>query len=576
MSYDNPAITMNGDIVKAMNGTVASSDHSNNNGSAVVDPASGEAPTPPKCDRFRISKLPTGEELQTINAVIDGIDGVDVVPPVGDDVLADGENNADGAKHVQLNLPADYNEATHNRTNTHTYTSGYMSHDAVPLSVFYRNQASIENATGTDTRPTLDQLHKGKDLENAKMRHWDASKDPIEEHGDTLERSHSNNNLKSIKLGWIKGVLVPTLLNIWGVILFLRMPWIVGQSGIGMSTVIVLLATFVTVVTALSMSAVCTNGEIKGGGAYYLISRSLGPEFGGSIGVIFSVANAVAVSLYLVGFAETVQALMEEHGAIMVDRMNDIRIIGILALVLIFLITMVGLEWVIHTQSFLLLLLIASILATVAGTIYPSPTESRAKMKSEGLAGYSWGNFKTNFYPYEEGVRFFDVFSIFFPAATGIMAGSNLSGDLKDPSEAVPLGTLLAIAVSSVGYIILAWLLGASVMRGASGVIPTMVAYNATVGFNQTIPAAHMTNATCIISQCKYGSIQDLQVNPVCSVNVLTEGDVHEGDYVEDLGMGATGHCRYFCCDLVISTRITGERTQDLSSSVQRQDFSPH
>ena len=106
-------------------------------------------------------------------------------------------------------------------------------------------------------------------------------------------------------------MLVPTLLNIWGVILFLRMPWIVGQAGIGLATVIVLLATFVTVVTTLSMSAVCTNGEIRGGGAYYLISRSLGPEFGGSIGVIFSVANAVAVSLYLVGFAETVQALMQ-------------------------------------------------------------------------------------------------------------------------------------------------------------------------------------------------------------------------------------------------------------------------
>lgn len=81
-----------------------------------------------------------------------------------------------------------------------------------------------------------------------------------------MERSQSSGNLKvATKLGWIKGVLIPTLLNIWGVILFLRMPWIVGQAGIGLSTVIVLLATLVTVVTALSMSAVCTNGEIKGG-----------------------------------------------------------------------------------------------------------------------------------------------------------------------------------------------------------------------------------------------------------------------------------------------------------------------
>lgn len=204
---------------------------------------------------------------------------------------------------------------------------------------------------------------------------------------------------------------------------------------------------------------------------------------------------------------------MAEHGAIMVDKMNDIRIIGLLALVLIFLITMVGLEWVIHTQSFLLLLLIASIISAIVGTFYPSPQESRAKMVAEGLAGYTTENFKTNFYAYEKGVPFFEVFSIFFPAATGIMAGSNLSGDLKDPSKAVPLGTLLAIGISSVGYIILCWLLGSSVARGASGVFPTLVAMNTTVGQNATIPAVVMTNATCLIENCKYGSINDLQVS---------------------------------------------------------------
>lgn len=46
------------------------------------------------------------------------------------------------------------------------------------------------------------------------------------------------------------------------------------------------------------------------GGAYYLISRSLGPEFGGSIGLIFAFANAVAVAMYVVGFAETVVELL--------------------------------------------------------------------------------------------------------------------------------------------------------------------------------------------------------------------------------------------------------------------------
>lgn len=72
------------------------------------------------------------------------------------------------------------------------------------------------------------------------------------------------------------------LLNIWGVMLFIRLSWVTGQAGIGLASLIILLSTVVTVITTLSMSAICTNGEVKGGGAYYLISRSLGPEFGES------------------------------------------------------------------------------------------------------------------------------------------------------------------------------------------------------------------------------------------------------------------------------------------------------
>ncbi len=67
------------------------------------------------------------------------------------------------------------------------------------------------------------------------------------------------------KLGWIQGVLIPCLLNIWGVMLFLRMPWIVGQAGIFEATIIILISTFICVLTTLSLSALCTNGEVKGG-----------------------------------------------------------------------------------------------------------------------------------------------------------------------------------------------------------------------------------------------------------------------------------------------------------------------
>ena len=60
---------------------------------------------------------------------------------------------------------------------------------------------------------------------------------------------------------------------------------------------VITLANIVTVITAISMSAVSTNGQIKGGGIYYMISRSLGPEFGGAIGIMFTIANSIAGTL---------------------------------------------------------------------------------------------------------------------------------------------------------------------------------------------------------------------------------------------------------------------------------------
>jgi solute carrier family 12 (potassium/chloride transporter), member 4/6 len=99
-------------------------------------------------------------------------------------------------------------------------------------------------------------------------------------------------------------VYIPSISNIYGVLLFVRLAWIVGNAGIGQALLICSLATLCTFLTVLSMSAIATNGKVAAGGAYYMISRSLGREFGGSVGLLFCLANSVGCSMYVLGVVE--------------------------------------------------------------------------------------------------------------------------------------------------------------------------------------------------------------------------------------------------------------------------------
>uniref|UniRef100_A0A4W3HHW8 Solute carrier family 12 member 2 n=1 Tax=Callorhinchus milii TaxID=7868 RepID=A0A4W3HHW8_CALMI len=268
----------------------------------------------------------------------------------------------------------------------------------------------------------------------------------------------------AVKFGWVKGVLVRCMLNIWGVMLFIRLSWIVGQAGIGLAILVISMATVVTTITGLSTSAITTNGFVRGGGAYYLISRSLGPEFGGAIGLIFAFANAVAVAMYVVGFAETLRDLLE-NDSIMVDEMSDIRIIGTITIVLLLAISVAGMEWESKAQLLLLGILLIAIINFLVGTFIPA-NDKRAK----GFFNYHADILLENFGPaFRDNEDFFSVFSIFFPAATGILAGANISGDLADPQSAIPKGTLLAILITTIVYAGAAVATGACIVRDATG-----------------------------------------------------------------------------------------------------------
>ena len=111
-------------------------------------------------------------------------------------------------------------------------------------------------------------------------------------------------------LGTFAGVFTPSVLTILGIILFLRLGFVVGNAGLGQALVVILIANLISVLTSFSLAAIATNFKVRGGGDYYLISRTLGPEFGGAIGIVLFLAQSISVAFYAIGFAEGVSALV--------------------------------------------------------------------------------------------------------------------------------------------------------------------------------------------------------------------------------------------------------------------------
>ncbi|CRK92474.1 CLUMA_CG006045, isoform C [Clunio marinus] len=338
----------------------------------------------------------------------------------------------------------------------------HFTREALPRLDNYRNILSLQ----AGTRPTLEELHNASIVNKAQT--LPANVDP-----EALQAG-------LIKFGWMKGVLMRCLLNIWGVMLFLRLSWVVGQAGIFQGLVIISLTSVVTTITALSMSAISTNGIIKGGGTYYMISRSLGPEFGGSIGLIFSLANAVALAMYVVGFCESLLDAFKTVGWKIIDAgIQDTRIIGSITVVILLFIVVIGMEWEAKAQIVLLIILLAAIVDFCIGVVWGPKSDSDI---SKGFVGFKLELAKENFFPdyrFDKSIErvhdFFSVFSIFFPAATGILAGANISGDLKDPQKAIPKGTLLAIFITTLSYLGMAVLIGFVMVRDASGNVDEVV-----------------------------------------------------------------------------------------------------
>ena len=231
-------------------------------------------------------------------------------------------------------------------------------------------------------------------------------------------------------LSTFSGVFTPSILTILGVIMYLRMGWVVGNVGLFNTFIIVTLSTSITFLTALSIAAIATNKFVKTGGAYFMISRALGIEVGGAVGIPLYFAQTLSVALYTIGFAESFSNTFSQF---------DQTQVGIIVTLLIAGLALISTKIAVKSQYFILAAILISLLSLIFGHPVDEPV------------------LQTNPARVHEG--FWKVFAVFFPAVTGIMVGVNMSGDLKNPSKSIPRGTFLAIGAGYLIYMLLPLLL---------------------------------------------------------------------------------------------------------------------
>ncbi|ROV92665.1 hypothetical protein VSDG_06615 [Cytospora chrysosperma] len=273
---------------------------------------------------------------------------------------------------------------------------------------------------------------------------------------------------KRHKLGTVSGVYIPVCLNVFSILLFLRFGMILGQIGMLGMLGLLLVSYLVDIITTLSLSAVASNGEVKGGGAYYLISRSLGPEFGGSIGLLFYLAQVLNTSLNVVGLIAVLKLNFEQtmpHGFWQNYLLQTAALVACTAL------SLAGSGMFARASNALLVILGAAILSIPISALFRKPFED-PNLDIE-FTGLSVATLQSNLWPHKEGKHygglavFRDVFGILFPATSGIFAGASMSGDLRSPGKAIPKGTLYAILTTSIAYVLVIVFMAASTGHGS-------------------------------------------------------------------------------------------------------------
>ncbi|KNC51837.1 amino acid permease [Thecamonas trahens ATCC 50062] len=267
------------------------------------------------------------------------------------------------------------------------------------------------------------------------------------------------------QLGTINGAYVPVLLNVMGVILFLRLSWGVGQLGVLGMLAFFVIAETQAILTVLSLSAIVSNGNMRGGGPYYMISRNLGPELGGAVGTLFYSAYAVGATFYVIGLATAVKDTFFKDST----QPHLLLMLGTIGLFVILLVALGGAEFFTKINVLLFMVQFGSIAVGMVAMMMPG--KKTLEHGGEYL-GPSTTTLRANLkpdYTYDSGCggmcNFATVMSLIWASASGLSEGANLSGDLKDPAKSIPLGTLGAVATSIIIYLTMVIQFGAAFPR---------------------------------------------------------------------------------------------------------------
>ncbi|XP_035209674.1 solute carrier family 12 member 8-like, partial [Stegodyphus dumicola] len=251
------------------------------------------------------------------------------------------------------------------------------------------------------------------------------------------------------------GVFTSCMINLFSVIIFLRVGWIVGNAGVGPSIGIVCITVLIGTTTVLSGIGICERCHLESGGVHFLLSHIFGARTGGAVSLIYCFGQSVSCALHVMGFAESFSQIVA------VSNPWAIRAIAVGVITLLLGINLAGVKWVIRLQFGLLIILLLAALDFAVGTFIQVDI-------AHGVIGYDLTNLQNNTgSAYTNNENWFTVFGVFFPAMTGILAGINMSGDLHNPSRDIPVGTLASVGTSFFIYMLFVVGLGATCQRWA-------------------------------------------------------------------------------------------------------------